>query len=33
MLDPIKAHHEKRSMHTHKSQTMGSKEPEPWSPR
>jgi hypothetical protein len=33
LLDPIKAHHGEISMHTHKSQTMGSKEPKPWSPR
>jgi hypothetical protein len=33
LLEPIKAHHQERSMHTHNSQTMGSKEPEPWSPR
>jgi hypothetical protein len=30
---PIKARHEERSTHTHKSQKMGTKEPEPWSPR
>jgi hypothetical protein len=29
LLEPIKAHHQEISMQTHKSQTMGSKEPEP----
>jgi hypothetical protein len=33
LLEPIKAHHEERSMQTHKLEIMGSKEPEPWSPR
>jgi hypothetical protein len=33
LLEPIKVHHQERSMQTHKSQTMGSKEPEPWSPK
>jgi hypothetical protein len=33
LLEPIKARHEGRSIHTPRSQTMGSKEPEPWSPR
>jgi hypothetical protein len=36
-LEPIKARHEgrseTRSIYTHRSQTMGRKEPEPWSPR
>jgi hypothetical protein len=33
LLEPIKARHEGRSIHTPKSEIMGSKEPEPWSPR
>jgi hypothetical protein len=33
LLEPIKACHEKRSIHTPTSQTMCSKEHEPWSPR
>jgi hypothetical protein len=33
LLEPIKVVHQERRMHTHKSETMGSKEPEPWSPR
>jgi hypothetical protein len=33
LLDAIKVCHEGRSIHTQRSQIMGSKEPEPWSPR
>jgi hypothetical protein len=33
LLEPIKADHQERRMHTHKLETMGSKEPEPLSPR
>jgi hypothetical protein len=33
LLDVIKVCYEGRSIHTERSQTMGSKEPEPWSPQ
>jgi hypothetical protein len=33
LLEHIKAHHQEKNMQTHKSEIMGSKEPEPWSPR
>jgi hypothetical protein len=33
LLKHIKEHHEKRSIHTCRSQTMGSNAPEAWSPR
>jgi hypothetical protein len=33
LLEPINGHHEGRSIHTYRSQTMGRKAPEPWSPR
>jgi hypothetical protein len=33
LLEPIKTRHEGRNKHTHKSETMGSKESEPWPPR
>jgi hypothetical protein len=33
LLEPLKERHEGRRIHTYRPQTMGSKAPEPWSPR